>query len=402
MSDALGLYISVPFCRSKCTFCNFASGVYPASQHGRYIERVCEELRGARRQAEACQAELPGVVDSVYLGGGTPSVLEPELLRQLFSTIRSEFEVTDDAELTMECAPGQIDDAVLAAMTGCGVNRVSLGVQSFVDREAASSGRLHNRATALRDLERLRAAGIDRLNIDLIAGLPHQTTESWRQSLDVLIATDVEHASVYMLEVDEDSRLGKEMLAGGFRYHTGAVPNDDTIASMFEEAAERLENRGFVQYELSNFAFAGKESKHNLKYWERQPYLGVGVDAHSMLRSGRAAGGVAMRFGYGDELAGFLAGGARWVPELLTRRAELEEAWFLGLRLSRGVDLRLLRKEHGADEVNAFLPTIERLREDGLLIMNEVQVMLTRRGKLLSNEVFEAILEVGDEQFCQA
>ncbi len=375
--------------------------MYPASQHGRYIERVCEELRGARRQAEACRAELPGVVDSVYLGGGTPSVLEPELLRQLFSTIRSEFEVTDDAELTTECAPGQIDDAVLAAMTGCGVNRVSLGVQSFVDREAATSGRLHNQATALRDLERLRAAGIYRLNIDLIAGLPHQTTESWRQSLDVLIATGVEHASVYMLEVDEDSRLGKEMLAGGFRYHTGAVPNDDTIAGMFEEAAERLEDKGMVQYELSNFAFAGKESKHNLKYWERQPYLGIGVDAHSMLRSGRAAGGVAMRFGYGDELAGFLAGGARWVPELLTRRAELEEAWFLGLRLSRGVDLRQLRHEHGADEVNAFLPTIKRLREDGLLIMNDARVILTRRGKLLSNEVFEAILEVGDEEFCQ-
>ena len=398
VTEALGLYISVPFCRSKCTFCNFASGVYPASQHGRYVERVCEELRGACTQAEACGAELPGTVDSIYLGGGTPSVLEPELLRELFATIRQEFRLTGEAEITMECAPGQIDDAVLAAMVECGVNRVSLGVQSFVDREAATSGRLHNRVTALCDLERLRAAGIRRLNVDLIAGLPHQTLASWRKSLEVLAGTGVEHASVYMLEVDDDSRLGKEMLAGGARYHSGAVPDDDTIAAMFEEAAARLAGGGLCQYEISNFAICGRESKHNLKYWLRQPYLGVGLDAHSMLRS---AAGRAMRFGYDDDLAEFLVGAQAWEAEWLTGRAELEEAWFLGLRLNEGVSLGQLREEFGAESVDAFLPALLELGDAGLIGMGAETVWLTKRGKLLSNEVFRAILEVGDEELCR-
>ena len=396
MTEALGLYISVPFCRSKCTFCNFASGVYPASQHIRYVERICEELRRARQQAVQFRADLPDVVDSIYFGGGTPSVLEPELLRQLFVSIRQEFSLFHDAEITMECAPGQIDDAVLAAMVECGVNRVSLGVQSFVDREAAVSGRLHTHATTLQDLERLRTAGIGRLNVDLIAGLPHQTLASWRESLEMLVATEVEHASVYMLEVDEDSRLGKEMLAGGVRYHSGAVPKDDTIATMFEEAADRLGSAGLMHYELSNFAVCGRESKHNLKYWKRQPYLGVGLDAHSMLR---AAGGGAIRFGYGDELPEFLGPSQPWCPERLSGQAELEEAWFLGLRLAEGVSLKRLRAEFGA-QVDAFLPVLHELTDAGLIKREAEVVKLTERGKLLSNEVFRAILEVGDEELC--
>jgi oxygen-independent coproporphyrinogen-3 oxidase len=396
MADTLGLYLSIPFCRSKCTFCNFASGVYPASHHGRYVERVCEELRGAHAQAEALRLEVPKLVNSIYLGGGTPSVLEPELLKTLFATIRQEFQLTKDAEITMECAPGQIDDHVLNAMVECGVNRVSLGVQSFIDREAATSGRLHNRGTTLSDLDRLRAAGISRLNLDLIAGLPHQTLASWRESLAVLTDTGVEHASVYMLEVDDESRLGKEMLQGGARYHAGAVPKDDTIATMFEEATAWLEARGLEHYELSNYAVPGQESKHNLKYWERAPYLGIGLDAHSMLRGYKTA-----RFGYGEDLDEFLAGSQPWQPELLTRRAELEEAWFLGLRLSRGVFLQDLRQSFSEEEVEPFLAVLSGLADDGLVAMDDWRVALTPRGKLLSNEVFRMILEVGDEVFCQ-
>src|SRR5580704_9599762 len=232
-SGNLGLYISIPFCRSKCTYCNFASGVYPASQHGRYVERVIEDLRGAGAWAQQMDVELPRRVDTVYLGGGTPSLLEPELIAQLFSGMRAEFDLNADAEITMECAPGQIADATLAAMAEAGVNRVSLGVQSFVDREAQVSGRLHTRAMVMEDLRRLRRAGITNLNLDLIAGLAGQTPASWEQSLDVLLAADVPHASVYMLEVDEASRLGREMLAGGARYYAELVPSDDAIAEMY-------------------------------------------------------------------------------------------------------------------------------------------------------------------------
>ena len=163
------------------------------------------------------------------------------------------------------------------------MNRVSLGVQSFIDKEASSVARLHTREITLDDIARLRTAGIENISVDLIAGLPHQTRESWEDSLSETIATGVPHVSVYMLEVDEDSRLGRELIAGGTKYHAHFVPDDDLTADLYERAVERLNGAGIRQYEISNFARAGLESQHNLKYWTRQPYLGFGVDAHSML-----------------------------------------------------------------------------------------------------------------------
>ena len=398
-ADSIGLYISVPFCRSKCSFCNFASNVYGAEHHARYVERLCEELRSAGRRAEAIGAHLPRTVDSIYLGGGTPSVLEPGLLQQLFSTIRAEFHLAADAEITMECAPGQVRDPVLAAMVTCGVNRVSLGVQSFVDREAATTGRLHNRAVALHDIERLRAAGISRISVDLIAGLPHQTLASWQESLQVLISTGVQHASIYMLEVDDDSRLGKELLNGGGRYHAGAVPKDDTIATMFEVGGDRLHAGGLQQYEISNYAVSGQESMHNLKYWKRQPYLGIGLDAHSMLQ--QSLDGSSVRFHVTDDLQRFMEGPAQWLEiDYLSQRAALEEAWFLGLRLSAGVSVRQLEQAFGEVAIARFQPALNELADAGLLEIGEDRSKLTSRGKLLSNEVFGRILEVGDEELC--
>jgi oxygen-independent coproporphyrinogen-3 oxidase len=399
--QAIGLYISVPFCRSKCSFCNFASNVYGVEHHGRYVERVCQDLRNSRRRAQGIGAYLPSCADSIYLGGGTPSVLEASLLHQLFAAIRSAFRVSGDAEITMECAPGQIDDAVLAAIVECGVNRVSLGVQSFIDREAATTGRLHNREVALRDIERLRAAGIGRISVDLIAGLPHQTLDSWQQSLEVLTGTGVEHASIYMLEVDDESRLGKELLNGGARYHAGAVPKDDTIATMFEMAPHALSRYGMEQYEISNYAVPGQESKHNLKYWARQPYLGVGLDAHSMLQ--HAEGGRGVRFNSTDDLREFMEGAADWREvDHLTARAALEEAWFLGLRVSAGVSQESMERTFGTAAFERYLPVIGELVEGGVIETAGDWIRLTSRGKLISNDVFGRILEAGDEEFCLA
>jgi oxygen-independent coproporphyrinogen-3 oxidase len=288
-SGALGLYISIPFCRSKCTYCNFASGVYPKSEHARYVDRLIEDLSSAREWAARMAVELQHRVDTVYLGGGTPTLLAPELLARLFAAMRAEFDLDPDAEITVECAPGQLADDTLEALVRASVNRVSLGVQSFIDREAAISGRLHNRATVEQDLRRLRAAGIANLSVDLIAGLAGQTFASWRESLTALIDSGVPHASVYMLEVDEDSRLGREVLAHGVRYHAGLVPSDDAIAQMYSVAIERLAAAGLVQYEISNFCQPGFASRHNLRYWQRRPYLGLGLDASSMLRAARTA-----------------------------------------------------------------------------------------------------------------
>src|SRR5438876_8789732 len=302
----LGVYISIPFCRSKCSYCNFASGVFSGAMFGPCVDRVCDDISRAREIALKMQGHLEREVETIYLGGGTPTVLAPADLERVFMVLRENFAVYRDAEITVECAPGTLSPAILETLLGCGVNRVSLGVQSFVDAEAAAVGRLHTRASVLDDIAHLRSAGISNINVDLIAGLPHQDRESWRFSLENAIACGAPHASVYMLEVDEDSRLGRELLAGGVRYHAHFVPDDGLTAEMYERACERLSATGIVQYEISNFARPGKESRHNLKYWMRQSYLGFGLDAHSMLRSASAEF-EAVRFGFPESLDEYLA-----------------------------------------------------------------------------------------------
>ena len=348
--------------------------------------------------------------------------------------MRAEFSLDADAEITVECAPGQLADATLDAMAAAGVNRVSLGVQSFVDSEAHASGRLHNRAIVEADLRRLRAAGIANLNVDLIAGLAGQTFASWEESLAALADSGVPHASVYMLEVDEDSRLGREVLAGGPRYRARLVPNDDAIARMYERAIERLEAAGLCQYEISNFSGSGLESRHNLRYWQRRPYLGVGLDASSMLRcaptlaaktktlrewdtqavpcepglvSGhgfsraeteiQSSGALApvsssvLRTTTTDDLSAYLAGTGTRKPDA-TSAQQHEEAWFLGLRTNAGVDVDALRAEFGEELLDPALETVARLATDELLVFDGASVRLTARGRLISNDVFQEFL----------
>ncbi|MGO8932363.1 MAG: radical SAM family heme chaperone HemW [Beijerinckiaceae bacterium] len=400
-ANALGIYISIPFCRSKCTYCNFASGVYPAADHLPYVERLIEDLSGAKAWAKKARAELPRRVDTVYLGGGTPSLLEPDLLSRLFVAVRAQFDLDADAEITLECAPGQLADATLDAIAASGVNRVSLGVQSFVDSEAHASGRLHNRTKVEQDLQRLRAAGIANLNVDLIAGLAGQTFASWDESLSALIESGAPHASVYMLEVDEDSRLGREVLKRGARYRADLVPSDDTIARMYERAIERLNEAGLCQYEISNFARPGLESRHNLRYWQRRPYLGVGLDASSMALHGAASWNDArgqaeppnmLRSKTTDDLKQYLAGPTAPETTWLPPARQHEEAWFLGLRMNEGVDIDAVRQEFGPELVEPAMETVERLVDDGLLVAGGARVCLTARGRLLSNEVFQEFL----------
>src|ERR1700678_1915576 len=391
--NSLGIYISVPFCRAKCTYCNFASGVSSVSAHEQYVARLCSEIRTLRQRLG--EAFIPEQIDSIYLGGGTPSVLSPALLGKLAHTLRQEFAVTPGAEITLECAPGQLDDPALQAMLALGVNRISFGVQSLVDREAAATGRFHTREVVLRDLERARSAGLRQLSIDLIAGMPHQTAASWQESLDVLVATGVQHASIYMLEIDEDSRLGRELLAGGSRYHAGTVPSEELTADLYQGAVTFLEQNGLRQYEISNFARTGCQSRHNLKYWRRHPYLGFGLDAHSMLRTPR---GSALRFSNTAVLPEYLRGPeAAEEVRRLSPSEELEEAWFLGLRLNEGVAWQALAAEFGRDRVEIFLPVVHELGDLGLLTDEAGGVRLTPRGVLFSNEVFARFLGVTEE-----
>ncbi|MGA8270606.1 MAG: radical SAM family heme chaperone HemW [Candidatus Sulfotelmatobacter sp.] len=407
-----GIYISVPFCKTKCSYCNFASDVFSRAVFERYVGRVCADIENAPQTAVEMGGRMDRIVDSIYLGGGTPTLLDAAQLERIFATVRQQFEVSPEAEVTVECAPGTLNDATLDCLLRCGVNRVSLGVQSFVDQEAAAVGRLHKRMTVLDDIARLRAAGISNINIDLIAGLPHQTAESWESSLAETISTGAPHVSVYMLEVDDESRLGRELVAGGTRYHAHFVPNEEVITDFYLAACERLQAAGIVQYEISNFAREGFESRHNLKYWTRQPYFGFGVDAHSMLATdwegydfsradherkrelgfSRCFGQIeAVRFAQADSLERYVNGAEPHRTEV-SPQAAFEESFFLGLRLASGLNLQELSARFGEGAIKQTRAAITELVESGLMEHRGDSIFLTARGRLLSNEVFERFI----------
>jgi len=395
LAPALGIYVSIPFCRAKCSYCNFASGVYGADRMAAYVEKLTAQIRETPERGAAWGSNIPKKVDSIYLGGGTPSLLNMNQLTRILKVIKEVFFVDDSAEMTLECAPGQLSDEMLHAMPGLGFNRVSLGVQSFVDHEAAAVGRTHTRAITLNDIERLRAAGIDDINVDLIAGLPHQTRQSWRDSISEAIASGVPHLSVYMLDVDEDSRLGREIIAGGTRYGVGMVPNEETIADMYTEAVEQFCAAGIAQYEISNFARAGHRSRHNLKYWTRQPYLGFGLDAHSFLPT---AAGEAIRLATTDDLAAYLdpniAENDRETITPVSPAQAVEEAWFLGLRLNDGVSIPEITREFGESAIHAFQPILNEAQQQGLMEYDQRRARLTQQGRLFANDVFQRFLDV--------
>jgi oxygen-independent coproporphyrinogen-3 oxidase len=403
MHSPLGVYISVPFCKAKCTFCNFASDAYGPSRMQKYVDRLCQEISAAHSAAALLETEIPRQIDTLYFGGGTPSILSGAQFRQIFSTLRDQFILDPNAEITLECAPGQLADETLIELLGQGINRVSLGVQSFVDRESAAVGRLHTGQQCLAEIARIRAAGIADISLDLIAGLPHQTSISWRQSIDQVIASGVPHASVYILEVDDESRLGREILEQGTRYHAEAVPFEDAAADWYQYACDVFDSAGLAQYEISNFAREGQKSLHNLKYWKRQPYLGFGLDAHSMLHIGNES----VRCANTDDLDLFLADTPaakvsslpqyvppRPLPEIgrISREAAFEESLFLGLRLNAGVDLTALRGQFGDALLDNTMHAIDEVRDAGLIEITTGRIKLTSRGRLASNEVFSRLL----------
>jgi oxygen-independent coproporphyrinogen-3 oxidase len=370
-----GVYLSYPFCAQKCTYCNFASGVFPRPLEARYLAALEAEVR-----AHAWQWRP----ETVFLGGGTPSQIAPDALQSLLAAIPGK----PWLEATLEAAPGTVTPEKARAWAGCGIHRVSLGVQSFVELELRRSGRKHTAQTVADDIRTLSSAGIDNYNVDLIAGLSGQTEASWRESLDWVECLQPPHLSVYMLEVDEDSRLGSEMLRGGSRYGAGDTPDDDRTAAFYEMAVERLAAMGIARYEISNFARPGFESRHNLKYWKLEPYVGFGADAHSFdgrMRSQNTAsieGYVGQAIQPAIPLSSGIKPGAS--PAQL-EAALAEEHFFVGLRLTEGI-----RPE--PEEWQRFAGPIRRFIDSGLLETAGGILRLTNRGVMLSNEVFQEFL----------
>src|SRR5215471_11810358 len=324
----LGIYVQVPFCQTKCTYCNFHTGIVAKERFAPYLE------------------------DTVYFGGGTPSLLEPRQLQENLAAIRETFR-TEFREVTLEADPETVGAEKAAAWVSAGISRVSFGVQSFSDKELAAAGRMHRRNDVYRAVPILRAAGIENISFDLIAGLPHQTRESWKESLRELLRLAPEHVSVYLLEVDEGSRLGKELLGDGTRYNAGRVPSEDEMAELYELAQQTLGGAGYHHYEISNWAKPGFRSKHNLKYWRREAYLGFGAGAHSFSGTQRwanahdaAAYVGAIESGLREPSPLRMAGRKGVIEQLETvgREQALGEELFLGLRQLDGIDLRRIEE----------------------------------------------------------
>ena len=385
----LGIYVQFPFCASKCSFCNFSSRVEPSTLFDRYSEALEQEI--ARLPADFEGHGLGKEVfalpaDTVYFGGGTPPLLGAERLERIVRALRARFEVQGGGEFTIEVTPGSAELEFLPRALSLGINRLSIGAQTFEDQELRAVGRLHNAADTRELVRRARGVGFANVSLDLVAGLPFQTPGSWRRNLEAVLRLAPQHISLYLFEIDEKSRLGREVLQNGTRYHAAGVPSEEFMADAYESGREVLGREGYIQYEISNFALPGLESRHNLKYWQLAPYVGLGAGAHSFDGAHRWANEDDTKL-YIDNVARMRSPmvGAR----KLSPQEQVQEFFFLGLRLMQGVSLERARKQWGDDLLGRWKGKIETLTEDGLLTQAGDNFRLAEKAYLVSNEVFQ-------------
>jgi len=373
---ALGLYLHIPFCTAICGYCNFNRGLYDAPLKARYVEALGEEIA---RRGDGSPA------DTVFFGGGTPSLLEPGEVAALLEACRAGFGLAPDAEVTLEANPESVGPARLEGFRAAGVNRLSFGVQSFRDEELRRLDRLHTADRARAAVAEARAAGFENLSLDLMLWLPQQTVEQCRASVEALVALEPDHASLYLLEVYPNAPLREAMA----RAQWSQAPDDDA-AEMYVQAMERLESAGYRQYEISNVSRPGLESRHNLKYWTDGEWMGFGCGAHSTRDGARTRNVAAVQ----DYISVVGAGGlAEAEVRALTPQERLEEALFTGLRLSAGLDLDLVRSRYGVDVWARFGEELRPFVDEGLLSYDPPALRLTRAGMLLAHEIMTVFID---------
>ncbi len=365
-----GLYVHIPFCSSICNYCNFNRGLYDEALKTRYVGALRQEIAGAPAGLAA---------DTIFFGGGTPSLLEPEEVALVVQSVRDRFDLAPDGEITLETNPETVDREKLERFRDAGVNRISFGVQSFQDDELKRLGRIHSADRARAAVREARAAGFDNVSLDLMMWLPGQRVETWLGNVDTLIAAAPDHASLYLLELYPNAPLKEEMARGGW-----SLAPDDDAAEMYVRAMERLERAGLEQYEISNVARPGKTSSHNLKYWTDGEWLAFGCGAHS------TRGGVRWKNVSGtDEYVERVTGGQDLVSDrrVLSSEERLEEALFTGLRLTAGIDIQAAGDRYAADVWELYGRALEPFLREKWLILEGPRLRLTRAGMLMANEV---------------
>jgi oxygen-independent coproporphyrinogen-3 oxidase len=367
---ALGLYLHVPFCAAICNYCNFNRGLFNPELKSRYVDALAQEIRRAGDRAEA---------DTIFFGGGTPSLLEPSEIGRLVDSCRGSYTLDSDAEVTIEANPETVTAERLAAYREAGVSRVSFGVQSLDDRELARLGRLHGSDRARRAVAEARSAGFDNVSVDLMMWLPAQTLADWQRTVEGAIDLAPDHLSLYLLELYPNAPLRDEM----HRSQWTLAPDDDA-ADMYVWAMERLEADGFRQYEISNVARNDRESRHNLKYWQDGAWVGFGCGAHSTRGAERwknvaSTAEYIRRVEEGSDLAV-----ERWsrLPG-----EQLGDALFTGLRLTAGIDLERIGRRYGVDVWNRYGAALQPAMDAGYVVRKGSRLSLTRHGMLVANEI---------------
>jgi len=379
----LGLYLHIPFCSAICNYCNFNRGLFDAGQKARYVNALALEIAGGPERA-ALRTEAGPAADTIYFGGGTPSLLAPAEVARLIAACREHFDMPGDAEVTLEANPDSVDPAKLDALRAAGVNRLSFGVQSFRDEELRRLSRLHDADRARAALAEARGAGFDNVSLDLMMWLPEQRVDDWLASVDAAIACGPDHLSLYMLEVYPNAPLKDEMA----RAQWSQAPDDDA-AAMYVGAMERLEDAGYGQYEISNVARPGRASRHNLKYWIDGEWLGFGCGAHGTV------GGVRTKNVSGiDEYIDRVSRGLAVAADVrrMDEAERLGDALFTGLRLTSGINLEDVRRRYGVDVWARYQSDLAPFVDGGLLRHDGARLALTRQGMLLANEVMSVFV----------
>jgi len=378
----LGLYIHVPFCSAICNYCNFNRGLFDANLKSRYVTALKSEIQSALRNPQSAMA----TADTIYFGGGTPSLLEPSEIAEIIDACESSFDVAADREVTMEANPETVDETRLAAFRRAGVNRLSLGVQSLDDNELRRLSRLHSADRARRAVAEARAAGFDNLSIDLMMWLPQQQVSDWLQTIDGAVALQPDHLSLYLLEVYPNAPLKEDMA----RARWSQAPDEDA-ATMYLAAMERLANAGLEQYEISNVARPGRRSRHNLKYWTDGDWVGFGCGAHSTCDGVRWKN-VSSTEDYIERLAGGFSVAIASDVRRLSVDERLGDALFMGLRLNDGVDLTAMNTRYGVDIWERFGRELTPFIDAGCLVRDGSRLRLTREGMLVAHEVMSVFV----------
>lgn len=378
MKKDLGLYIHIPFCIKKCAYCDFLSWSGDKDQKEEYVRDLEQEIRSYKTFAADYQ------VSTVYFGGGTPSILETGQIERIMGALRQTFRIEKKAEITLEMNPGTARKEKLKAYRQLGINRLSIGIQSVKNENLKLLGRIHTYEDFLESYHMAREAGFDNISGDLISSLPGQTLEEWKEELEILIRTPLEHLSVYQLIIEEGTEFYER-----YGEHEELLPDEETSREIYLWTGEYLENQGFRQYEISNYARAGKESRHNLRYWERKDYLGLGLGAASMIRNMRMSNTrdwEKYRTGCRDPRK------IREEVEFLEEPRQIEEFMFLGLRKTRGVSRKEFRRTFGKDLDLIYEKTLKKYLENGMLQESGDRIFLSEEGILLSNQIFADFL----------